>query len=96
MAAFDADPRRRRDKPVKQPIYGMDQLPAFVRKNSVRMAVLSVPAAAAQTVTNVLVQAGVMGILNFAPIVLEVPEEVMVNNVNLAIELENLSYFTQE
>jgi redox-sensing transcriptional repressor len=34
--------------------------------------------------------------LNFSPIVLSVPEEVMVNNVNLAIELENLSYFTQE
>jgi redox-sensing transcriptional repressor len=42
------------------------------------------------------VQAGITGILNFSPIVLSVPEEVMVNNVNLAIELENLSYFTQE
>ncbi len=39
---------------------------------------------------------GITGILNFSPIVLFVPEEVMVNNVNLAIELENLSYFTQE
>ena len=34
-------------------------------------------------------------LLNFAPIVLHVPQEVMVNNVNLAIELENLSYFVQ-
>ena len=40
-----------------------------------------------------LVAAGVTGILNFSPMVLVVPEEVMVNNVNLAIELENLSYF---
>jgi len=47
-------------------------------------------------VANALVHAGVTGILNFAPIVLTVPEEVMINNVNLAIELENLSYFTQE
>ena len=39
---------------------------------------------------------GIMGILNFSPIVLHVPEEVMVNSVNLAIELENLSYFIQE
>jgi len=38
---------------------------------------------------------GVTGILNFAPIVLSVPEDVTVNNVNLAIELENLSYFIQ-
>ena len=50
----------------------------------------------AQEVANQLVQAGIVGILNFAPIVLSVPEEVMVNNVNLAIELENLSYFIQE
>jgi redox-sensing transcriptional repressor len=42
------------------------------------------------------VQAGIVGILNFSPIVLSVPEEVMVNNVNVAIELENLSYFIQD
>jgi NADH/NAD ratio-sensing transcriptional regulator Rex len=40
--------------------------------------------------------AGVLGILNFTPVVLQVPEDVMVNNVNLAIELENLSYFIQD
>jgi redox-sensing transcriptional repressor len=60
------------------------------------MAIISVPAAAAQDVANHAVDAGVTGILNFAPIVLHVPDEVMVNNVNLAIELENLSYFIQQ
>ena len=48
-----------------------------------------------QEVANQLVVEGVTGILNFAPIVLSVPEDVTVNNVNLAIELENLSYFIQ-
>jgi redox-sensing transcriptional repressor len=47
-------------------------------------------------VTNRLVSCGIAGILNFSPIVLQVPEEVMVNNVNVAIELENLSYFIQD
>ena len=60
------------------------------------MAILSVPAAVAQAVANALIGCGIMGILNFSPIVLTVPEDVMVNNVNLAIELENLSYFIQE
>jgi redox-sensing transcriptional repressor len=60
------------------------------------MAILTVPAAVAQEVANALVRAGITGILNFSPIVLSLPEEVMVNNVNLAIELENLSYFTQD
>jgi redox-sensing transcriptional repressor len=60
------------------------------------MAILTVPATAAQEVANTLVGAGITGVLNFAPLVLQVPEDVMVNNVNLAIELENLSYFIHE
>jgi redox-sensing transcriptional repressor len=96
IAAFDAEPDRRRDKPLAQPLLGMDAMPEFVRENKVKMAILSVPAAAAQEVTNQLIEAGVVGILNFSPIVLSVPEDVMVNTVNLAIELENLSYFIQE
>ena len=96
IAAFDAVPKRQRDKNIKQPLLGMDELRPFVQEHAVKMAILSVPAAAAQTVANQLIEAGVMGILNFSPIVLAVPEDVMVNNVNLAIELENLSYFIQE
>ena len=60
------------------------------------MAILCVPPEEAQEVTNKLVEAGVTGIMNFAPTVLQVPDDVMVNNVNLAIELENLSYFVQQ
>jgi len=96
VAAFDVEPQRRRDKEIQQPIYGMDRLREFVPAHGVRMAILTVPAAAAQEVANALIAAGINGILNFSPIVLTVPDEVMVNNVNLAIELENLSYFTQE
>jgi len=96
VAAFDAEPKRRRDKQIKQPIVGMDELKEFVHKNGVKMAILTVPAVAAQEVVNQLVQAGIVGILNFSPIVVSVPEEVMVNNVNVAIELENLSYFIQD
>jgi redox-sensing transcriptional repressor len=96
VAAFDAEPDRKRDKQIRQPIHAMADLPAFTRQNRVKMAILSVPAAAAQEVANALVQAGIAGILNFSPMVLSVPEEVTVNNVNLAIELENLSYFIQD
>lgn len=95
IAAFDAAPKRKRDKELKQPLLGMEELKSFCQEHGVKMAILSVPAAAAQAVANQLIEAGVMGILNFSPIVLAVPEDVMVNNVNLAIELENLSYFIQ-
>jgi len=96
IAAFDTEPKRRRDKEIKQPIYAMEDLPEFVEKHGVKMAIVTVPVAVVQTVTNALVHSGITGILNFAPIVLAVPEDVMVNNVNLAIELENLSYFIRE
>ena len=95
-AAFDAEPLRQRDAEIKQPVYGMNELPDFVKTHHIKMGILAVPAVAAQEVANQLVQAGITGILNFSPIVLSVPEEVIVNNVNVAIELENLSYFTQE
>lgn len=96
VAAFDVNVDRRRTKNVKQPIYPMDRLEEIVKERGARMAVLTVPATSAQEVTNRLVECGIAGILNFAPLVLQVPEDVTVNNVNLAIELENLSYFIQD
>ena len=96
IAAFDAEPDRKRDKPIRQPILEMASLREFAHKNGVKMAILSVPSVVAQEVANSVIQAGIVGILNFSPIVLDVPEEVIVNNVNLAIELENLSYFIQD
>ena len=95
VAAFDLDPDRKRDKKIEVPILGIDEMAKFIAEHNVKMAIVSVPAAVAQEVANNLTKFGVMGILNFAPIVLTVPEDVMVNNVNLAIELENLSYFIQ-
>ena len=95
VAAFDLDAARVRAKQPVKPVHGMEKLCEFVHDHRVKMAVVTVPAAAAQEVANNLVEAGVTGILNFAPLVLHVPEDVTVNNVNLAIELENLSYFVQ-
>lgn len=97
VAAFDLlAAEGKQAKEIKQPLYSMETLEDIARRVGARMAILAVPATAAQEVTNRLVQCGIAGILNFAPIVLQVPEEVTVNNVNLAIELENLSYFIQD
>lgn len=96
VAAFDVDVQRKRSKQAPQPIYPMEKLPEIVAKRGVKMAIVAVPASSAQEVTNVLVECGITGILNFAPIVLHVPEDVIVNDVNLAIELENLSYFIKQ
>ena len=96
VAAFDNDISRKRDKGPGVPIYSMDKLEDVLHEHNVRMAIITVPAAVAQEVANRLIDSGISGILNFAPMVLHVPDDVMVNNVNLAIELENLSYFIQQ
>ena len=62
-------------------------------ENEVKLAILCVPIDKAQEVVNRLVSCGIQGILNFSSIMLEVPTEVTVNNVDLALELEHLGYF---
>jgi redox-sensing transcriptional repressor len=90
VAAFDAEPSRSHPKVT---VYPMKNLGEFISANAVKLAILAIPASVAQQVVNDLVAAGIQAILNFAPVVLEVPENVVVNNVDLAVELENLSYF---
>jgi redox-sensing transcriptional repressor len=93
VAAFDLAPNQARVGETNVTLYAMDKLATFVHQHSVKMAILTVPVTAAQLVTNQLVSAGIQAILNFSPTVLEVPEHVVVNSVDLAVELENLSYF---
>ncbi len=66
---------------------------SFVAEHNVKLAILTVPGSSAQSAANELVGAGIQAILNFSTVVLQVPNNVAVNNINLAIELENLSYF---
>jgi redox-sensing transcriptional repressor len=96
IAGFDQDLRRNRGRQIRQPIYPMEKLAGFVQERQVRMAILTVPPGPAQEVANELVECGITGILNFAPVVLDLPPSIMVHNVNLAIELENLCYFIKQ
>jgi redox-sensing transcriptional repressor len=63
-----------------------------VLRESVDIAIIAVPAEAAQLVVDRVVKAGVKGILNFAPVKLRVPDGVALKNVNMAVELQGLSY----
>jgi redox-sensing transcriptional repressor len=93
VAAFDNDIESARKRGLELPLHHDSELENFLQQNPVRLAILSVPAEFAQGVTNRLVRAGVQGILNFSPAVLEVPKDIVVNRVDLASELENLSFF---
>ena len=95
VGAFDVQSGRF-PKEVPIQVRSMKVMPKVIDEHLVKMAILCVPPTAAQEVTNQLIEYGVVAILKFAPIVLSVPDEVTVNNVNLAMELENLSYFINE
>jgi redox-sensing transcriptional repressor len=92
VAAFDIAPKPA-GRDVAIPILALSTMAEFIQENQVKMAILTVPAPSAQEVANALIKAGVQAILNFSPTVLDVPEDVVVNSVDLAVELENLSYF---
>ena len=93
VAAFDANPEATRARGVTIPVFSDSELETFIAEKSIKLAILCVPVEFAQSVVNRLVAAGIQGVLNFSPIVLEVSPDVTVNNVDLALELEHLSYF---
>jgi len=93
VAAFDSAPDAARARGISVPVYPDTDLDEFLAKNGIKLAILCIPVEFAQATANRLVAAGVQGILNFSPILLEVPADVTVNNVDLALELEHLSYF---
>jgi redox-sensing transcriptional repressor len=92
VAAFDIDPAKIK---VKSPIsiLPIDEMTKYIQKNNIKIAILCVPDVAAQPTLDLLTRAGIKGVLNFAPIELKVSHDCIINNVNLAVELENLIYF---
>ena len=92
-AAFDIDAKMIAKTHYPCPVFHEDLMRDYVAENGIKMAIICVPAQYGQEVANQLVEAGVLGILNFSAAVLKVPEDVIVTRVDLAMELENLSYF---
>ena len=92
VAGFEVDPAKIGTQVEGIPVYSLDELPRRVQENSIRLAIIAVPAPAAQRVADCLVAAGIDGILNFAPVTLKVPKHVHTVGVDLAIELEQLSF----
>lgn len=92
-SAFDIDTRKISQKISNMEILDIEKLQDVIKKEQIKSAILTVPAFSAQKITDILVGSGVRCILNFAPIILKVPEEVIVSNVDLSKELEVFSYF---
>ena len=91
VATFDIDPFKQKVR-SDIPVYSMSRLKEIIDRFRVRVAILAVPEISAQEVSDELVRVGIKGIVNFAPVLLKVPPEVIINNVNLCDELESVLY----
>jgi len=92
IAAFDADPSQAGTEAGGCSVLPMEVLHEYIRDHQVQIAILSVPEHAAQEVATTLVDAGIRGILNFAPIRLDIGDGVEVTSVDVSRSLEQLTY----
>jgi redox-sensing transcriptional repressor len=93
VAIYDVDPGRIGESIGELTVDPLDHIREDCAAGRFEMAILSVPASAAQKVTDLLSDAGVSSILNFAPIRVTAPEKVAVRHVDLSMELQILSYY---
>lgn len=92
VAAFDMDPHVIGSEIEGIRVYHIDSLSEVARENRIRLGVVAVPSASAQVAAEKLVAVGVEGILNFAPVTISLPPGVRAVGVDLAIELEQLTF----
>lgn len=95
-ALFDANPKMIGLRIREFEILDSDTMEDFITQNDIDIAILCIPKNGAQELVNRIVKAGIKGVWNFAPIDLEVPQDVIVENVNLTESLFTLSYLMKE
>ncbi len=93
-AAFDSDPKKCGNSAQGKAILPMEQLEDFCGREKIHIGVIAVPAASAQDVCDRLIQAGIRAIWSFAPIHLDVPPQVLLQEENLALSLAHLHRLT--
>jgi redox-sensing transcriptional repressor len=95
VATFDIDPFKQKMR-SGIPVYSMSRLQEIIDRFRVKVAILAVPEISAQEVADELIRYGITGIVNFAPVLLKVTPEVIINNVNLCDELESVIYYVHK
>jgi len=93
---FDNDPAKVGTMLDGFQIYDVAQMKDLIRQHGITLAMIAVPAEAAQKVSDALVSAGVRGLLNYAPINLSVPEGVKVQYIDPVVHLQRITYYVEE
>ena len=92
-ALLDVDPAVIGERIDEVTVRHVDELEAVAAERTLSIGVITTPASIAQSVADLLVEAGVRSILNFAPRVLAVPPEILLRYVDLSIELQVMSFY---
>lgn len=92
-AIFDNDPAKIGQETNGKIVYDMKSLAQVINQLKIKMAIIAVPASAAQSVSDLLIEAGVRAILNYAPITLTVPEQVQVQYIDPVVHLQRMTYY---
>ncbi|MBN1113762.1 MAG: redox-sensing transcriptional repressor Rex, partial [Oligoflexia bacterium] len=92
-AAFDDDKTKIDTLVSGCRCFHMDYLKEFVANNDIKIAIIAVPGAYAQKATELVIDSGIRGIMNFAPVRLKTPQDVFVENVDITMHLEKVVYF---
>jgi redox-sensing transcriptional repressor len=92
VAAFDRDPRVIGTQVEGIPVFDIAQLGDIAKQKQIQLGMITVPASQAQQAADMLVAAGIMGIVNFAPVALSLPEDIGLVGVDLTTELEQLAF----
>jgi redox-sensing transcriptional repressor len=95
VATFDIDPFKQKIR-SGIPVYSMNRLEEIINRFNVKVAIIAVPEISAQEVADELIRHGITGIMNFAPVLLKVPPDIIINNVNLCDELESVIYYVHK
>ena len=92
VAAFDRSPH---EDDSGKPVLQMEKMQSFCKRNKILMGIITVPASCAQEMADLMIECGIKAIWNFAPVHLEAPDNILIQNQNMATNLAVLSMHLQ-
>ncbi|MBD2845123.1 redox-sensing transcriptional repressor Rex [Paenibacillus sp. IB182496] len=95
VAVFDADPHKYGERINNLIVQPTSELARLVQELNIRIGIITVPAPEAQNVANHFVEAGIEALLNFAPVILKVPDEIRIHHADFTTELLSLAYYME-
>ena len=96
VAAFDSDPTQSGTMLGDISVQEMSEVPETIRKRNISIGVVAVPSIEAQGVINVLIEHGIQGILNYAPVAPHVPSHIIMRNIDPVLSLQSMTFYMKD